>query len=66
MALYYISTYNGCGIREAATKRKARAIANRESGSLNVKEVRKATDRDIAWVRAMGGYVPNSAERTTP
>lgn len=59
MALFYARTGIGCCIREARNLRSAHAAILREVGEFNgVKEVRKATDADIAWVRGMGGHVP--------
>lgn len=57
--LYYVNTDRGTGIRAALTIRGAKRAAANEVGSGNVKEVRLATEKDIAWVRGMGGHVPN-------
>lgn len=56
--LFYISTNRGAGIREARGLKSALAQTRREVGYGNVKEVREASEQDIAWVRGMGGYVP--------
>jgi len=59
VALFYASTGIGACIREARDIRSARAAVLREVGEYNgVKEVRKATPADIAWVKGMGGHVP--------
>lgn len=58
MKLFYIETNRGCGLRRAHRLSSARKMAEREVGISNVREVREATERDIAWVRGMGGYVP--------
>ena len=59
MALFYASTGMGACIREARDIRAARAAILREVGEYNgAREVRKATEADIAWVKGMGGHVP--------
>lgn len=62
MTVYYVETSQGCGLKEARSIDGARAAANREVGSYNVRLVRKATPKDIDWVRGMGGYVPPTVE----
>jgi hypothetical protein len=64
MALYYINTGLGCGLRRAANIQQARADALREVGTYaGVKECRLATPEDISHVTRMGGYVPPPATR---
>lgn len=59
MKLYYVETGIGCGIRKAKTARGAAKAALSEVGThAGVRLVRLATDKDIAWVQGMGGYVP--------
>lgn len=59
MALFYAITGIGACIREARDIRAARAAILREVGEFKgVREVRKATEADIAWVKGMGGHVP--------
>lgn len=61
MAIYYIETERGCGLREAEDIAQARAIAKREVGELvEINAVRPATEFDIGWVQRMGGYVPGT------
>lgn len=60
MGLYYVETGCGCGLREASSIEQAKRAALREVGTMNgVEAVRLATGDDIAWVRAMGGFVPS-------
>lgn len=61
MAIYYVETDRGCGLREASSWRSAWAELRRTEGTNHAKGVRKATAEDIANVKAMGGYVPPSA-----
>ena len=63
MPYYYLETMQGCGIRCAANIQQARKNALVESGTFNFKSIRKATKRDIEWVRAMGGHVPDEPKR---
>lgn len=54
--LRYISLWNGrCGLTT-----KTRDSIYREQGTDNVKYVRNATEKDVAWVAGMGGDVPKS------
>lgn len=65
MALFYASTGTGACIREAQDISSARATILREVGEYDgIKELRKATQADIAWVKGMGGYVPNDQTTT--
>lgn len=50
----YISLRSGCGL---STKSPEQIL--REEGSNNVQYVRDATAKDVEWIRAMGGYVPD-------
>lgn len=59
--LYYVSTDRGCCLRAAKTAAAAKRSVANDCGINNVREVRLATQRDVAWVRGMGGYVPASA-----
>ena len=61
MKLYYVSTRQGCTIRKASSLAAAIRSVARDVGSNNVQDGRIATDKDIAWVRGMGGYVPATA-----
>ena len=56
--LYYIDTDNGCGIRAAQNIIQARCQALHETRTYGFRTIRKATHKDIDWVRGMGGYVP--------
>ena len=57
--VYYIETERGCGLRVARNIRQARADLRREVGTATtINCVRLATAKDVAWVGAMGGYVP--------
>lgn len=52
--LNYISLYNGrCGL---TTDTPAQVL--RREGTGNVRLVRPATAKDVAWIRGMGGNVP--------
>lgn len=59
--LYYFESDSGCGIRSLSklSQQAARAELLKEVGTFNgLRVFRKATDDDIAWVKAMGGYIP--------
>ena len=59
MPLYYVEIEGGrCGIREAKNKQQAWADLRRAEGTNHAKGVRIATKDDIAWVKGMGGYIP--------
>ena len=59
MALYYVETGRGCCIQRARSEEQAEREVLREVGTYEgVRLVRKATARDIEWVRGMGGRVP--------
>lgn len=59
MPLYYFQSDMGCGIRVATSLRQAESKIRREVGTYgDARNIRLATERDIAWVRGMGGYVP--------
>lgn len=50
----YVSLWNNrCGLSIEPKRNILRA-----EGTENVKEIRNATAKDVAWVRAMGGHVP--------
>lgn len=55
--LYYVSTDRGCGIRAARDEDAVWRQLAREVGTDNVRDVREATEKDMDWVRGMGGYV---------
>lgn len=57
--LYYVEQSLGCGLRAAYSLQQARAEAIREIGTDNFERCMKATSEQIAWVRSMGGYVPD-------
>lgn len=51
--IYYVELTNGyCGLAD----NKQQVI--REEGTNNVKSITPATKEQIAWVQAMGGYIP--------
>lgn len=56
--LYYIEQSFGCGLKAACNLQEATANARREIGTDNFRSCVKATPQQIAWVEAMGGYVP--------
>lgn len=57
--IMYISLHGtGCGLSTDSEKE----IFRRE-GTSNVREVRPATQKDVDWVKAMGGYVPDGIIR---
>ena len=59
MPLYYFECDMGCGIRVATNLRQAESRIRREVGTYgNASNIRKATERDVAWVHGMGGHVP--------
>ncbi len=54
-ALYYFELVGGnCGVR-AMTPEEIR----RGEGYNNVQRIRLATQQDVDWIKAMGGYVPS-------
>ena len=55
--LFYAETSQGCGIREAETIEQAENKFMREAGLPTI--IREATINDIAWVKGMGGYIPD-------
>ena len=57
--LFYVESVNGCAIHSERTITKAREIAIHDVGFDNFKSIRLATENDVAWVSAMGGYVPD-------
>lgn len=58
MRVYYVEFVTGhCGLRAAVSITQARADA-RHTEMYRAKRVRRATEADVADVRAMGGYVP--------
>lgn len=56
--LYSVTAYGRQGIIAAASLEKATRQAIEEEGRKNVTEVRAATQADLDWVTAMGGFVP--------
>lgn len=58
MNLYYVELEWGCGLRAAANQAKAKRDALEEEGSRNFKSIRLATQEDVAWIKGMGGIVP--------
>lgn len=57
--LYAIKTYGGyIRIEMARTKNQARKSAEQFFSGSEIKEVSPATEEEIAWVKAMGGHVP--------
>ncbi len=59
MTLYYVEQALGCGLRAAYNLQQATAEARAEIGTANFQRCTKATPEQIAWVRGMGGYVPD-------
>ena len=57
--LYYVEQSLGCGLYAAHNLQEATAAARREIGTDNFKSCAKATPENIAWVKCMGGYVPD-------
>jgi len=54
--MFYVELQNGhCGLSN-----DTEASIRRQEGSNNIKRITKATKDQIAWVRAMGGYVPEN------
>ena len=60
--IIYFESAMGCGLREARSLESGERAVVRECGTANGPyKVRKAREEDIAWVEAMGGYVPKGA-----
>lgn len=58
--LYYIRVVSGACLQVAKDKEEAKEKMLRLVGSLNgVTIAREATEQDIKWIRAVGGFVPN-------
>lgn len=62
--LYTVRTTRGMTIRAATDADDAFDQVARQIGKNNIEDVEETTERDIAWVRGMGGYVPKI--ETTP
>jgi hypothetical protein len=60
MGLFYIETDNGCGIRSGEDKQDV--IRQEVSEMIQDWIVRPATEEEIAYIKAMGGYVPEETE----
>ena len=60
--LYHIETDRGVGIRAATSEEEVWQMMAREVGTSNVRDIHEATPEEIAWVRGMGGRVPNVAQ----
>lgn len=59
MKLYYFESRLGCGIRAFKDGHSASIGILKEVGEGNgLKFVKEATQTEIAWVRGMGGYIP--------
>lgn len=59
MPLYYVNTNFGCGIRCAPDIKTARKHLLQDVGEYGGPGTCKpATQKDIDWVRSMGGYIP--------
>jgi hypothetical protein len=52
-----VESEQGCGIRQAKNKNQAWNSLKREAGNM-AQSIRLATKIDIAWVKGMGGYIP--------
>jgi hypothetical protein len=58
--LYYVSLYDGfCGLHANRTLRAAKSEVLKTKGTENLKSVSLATNEEIDWIKAMGGYIPN-------
>ena len=59
--IYYVDLYDGyCGLSG-----ESKSAILRRYGTDNVRSITPATQDQIAWVRAMGGYVPEQKGRRT-
>lgn len=53
--IQYVERFGGgCGLKTGSRRQ-----IEREMGTDNVRLIRNATEEDVSWVRAMGGYVPD-------
>lgn len=59
---YIASSAFGLTLFAAKTLASAKKKAVKEIGTYAFESIRKATGDDVAWVRQMGGYVPNLDE----
>lgn len=56
---FYFESDMGCGIRTYPNLEAAEIGIRREVGTANnPSNIRPATERDLEWIRAMGGYAP--------
>lgn len=60
MKIYYVIMQNGYGMLFKGDNdiEKAKEAIYRVEGYNNVQHIKEAREKDITWVRAMGGYVP--------
>jgi hypothetical protein len=61
MPLYYVEIDSLCGIYEAPTLASALKQAKKEHGTIPDITARLATEEDLSWISAMGGYIPRSS-----
>lgn len=61
MPYYLIQTNLGLAVNEAKNLRQARKVARQEEGTAHLIAVTPATRRQLEWVRAMGGWLPQGA-----
>lgn len=60
MIVYFEAGNGHCGLREFRDMRSANRNLIKEVGTyIGITKIRKATEKDIAWVKGMGGYVPS-------
>lgn len=59
--IYYAETGKGSCLEEAGNIEEAKKLILRDVGEYDgIQLLRKATKKDIAWVKAMGGWCPES------
>lgn len=62
--IYKVTLYGGyIGLISAVSLEEAKKKAMSEQGSANVQMVARASDEDIQWVKAMGGFIPDPMPR---
>lgn len=57
--LFYVRKQSGCGLIASESLKEATKEFIKDWGSYELLQIREADEKDIAWVRGMGGRVPD-------
>ena len=63
MRIYYCESRMGCCIRAYENDEAAIAEFKAEVGWSNYESVKQAKAKDVAYVKSMGGYIPEEAKK---